>query len=302
MERRQLEFFLAIAEAGSFTRAASRLSIAQPSLSASVRALENELGTTLFERHGRGVRLTEAGEALVAPAHRTVRSFSLAAGAVRAATDAGFGRLTIVTNTLWAIEPLVRVIGELRRLQPGLQFVVTDPASRADVLDQVRSGGVDFGLVDGPPPAGALDSRWLVDHELVAVLPTDTHLRSATVTVAELMPLGLIGTPPGTALRTLLDDRLEAVGAATEVAVETAHVASVIPLVLAGAGVAVLPEGLAAEAAAKGARVIRLDPPTRASVSLVWRRGRLSQLGEHLLLVAGELYGDPGVPARVPTT
>ena len=74
---------------------------------------------------------------------------------------------------------------------------------------------------------------------------------------------------------------------------QTAHVASVIPLVLAGAGVTVLPEGLAAEAADKGARVVRLDPPTRASVSLVWRRGRLSQLGEHLLLVAGELYAEP---------
>ena len=293
MERRQLEFFLAIAEAGSFTRAASRLSIAQPSLSASVRALEGELGTTLFERHGRGVRLTEAGEALVAPARRTVRSFSLAAGAVRAATDVGFGRLSVVANTLWAIEPLVPVIGELRRLQPGLQFVVTDPASRSDVLDQVRSGAVDFGLVDGTPPAGPLASRWLVDHELVAVLPTDIHHRSLPVTVAELVPLGLISTPPGTALRALLDDQLEAAGAAPEVAVETAHVASVIPLVLAGAGVAVLPEGLAAEAAAKGARVVRLDPPTRASVSLVWRRGRLSQLGEQLLLVAGELYGEP---------
>jgi LysR family carnitine catabolism transcriptional activator len=108
------------------------------------------------------------------------------------------------------------------------------------------------------------------------------------VTVAELVPLGLISTPRGTAMRTLLDEQLEAAGAPPDVAVETAHVASVIPLVLAGAGVAILPEGLGAEAAAKGARVVRLDPPTRAAVSLVWRRGRLSQLGEQLLLVTGE--------------
>jgi hypothetical protein len=53
--------------------------------------------------------------------------------------------------------------------------------------------------------------------------------------------------------------------------------------------VAILPEGMAAEAAAKGARVVRLDPPTRASVSLVWRRDRLSAVGEHFVLVAGEL-------------
>lgn len=289
MERRQLEFFLAIAEAGSFTRAAGRLGIAQPSLSAAMRSLEGELGAPLFERHGRGVRLTAAGDALVGPARRTVRSFSLAAGAVRSAADAGFGRLTIVSNTLWAIEPLVGVIGEFRRLHPRVQFVVTDPASRTDVLDQVRSGAADFGLVDGTPPGGPLDSRWLVDHELVAVLPPGGERRALAMTVADLVPLGLIGTPHGTAMRTLLDEQLEAAGAPPEVAVETAHVASVIPLVLAGAGVAVLPEGLAADAAAKGASVVRLDPPARASVALVWRRDRLTPLGDQLLLIAGEM-------------
>ena len=140
VERRQLESFLAVAEAGSFTRAASRLSIAQPSLSHSIGALEKELGVTLFERHGRGVRLTAAGEALMAPAQRTVRSFSLARGAVRAVADAGFGRLTIVSNTLWTVDPLVRVVGEFRQLQPGVRFVLTDPTNRSDVLDRLRSG------------------------------------------------------------------------------------------------------------------------------------------------------------------
>ena len=293
VERRQLESFLAVADAGSFTRAAGRLSIAQPSLSSSIRALEKELGTTLFERHGRGVRLTAAGEALVGPAQRTVRSFSLARGAVRAVSDAGFGRLTIVSNTLWTVDPLVRLVGEFRRLQPGVQFVLADPTSRSDVLDRLRSGEADLGLVDGTPPSGALASRWLVDHELVAVLPPGTSHRLLTVTMSELVPLGLISTPRGTALRSLLDEQLEAAGAAPEVAIETAHVASVIPLVLVGAGVALLPEGMAADAAAKGARVVRLEPPTRASVSLVWRRDRLSAVAEHFLLVAGELPGAP---------
>jgi LysR family carnitine catabolism transcriptional activator len=289
VERRQLESFLAVAEAGSFTRAASRLSIAQPSLSYSIRALEKELGATLFERHGRGVRLTAAGEALMAPAQRTVRSFSLARGAVRAVADAGFGRLTIVSNTLWTVDPLVRVVGEFRQLQPGVRFVLTDPTNRSDVLDRLRSGEADLGLVDGTPPSGALASRWLAEHELVAVLPPGTTHRLLTVTVSELVPLGLISTPRGTAMRTLLDEQLEAAGAAPEVAIETAHVASVIPLVLVGAGVAILPEGMAAEAAAKGARVVRLDPPTRASVSLVWRPDRLSATAEHFLMLAGDL-------------
>lgn len=288
MERRQLEYFLAIAEAGSFTRAAARLSVAQPSLSASVRALEHELGAVLFERHGRGVRLTGSGEALLAPARRAVRSFSLAVGAVRAAAEAGVGTVRVVTSTLWALEPLVEVVAAMRRLHPGVRFVVSDPSAPADVLDRVRSGDADFGLVDGPPPREPLTSRWLVDHELVAVLPPDSGVRPVSIGVADLLPLGLICTPSGTAMRRVLDEQLFLADASAEPAVETAHVASVVPLVLAGAGVALLPQGLAAEAAAKGAWVTRLDPPSRASVHLVWREDRLSRLGEQLLLLVGE--------------
>jgi DNA-binding transcriptional LysR family regulator len=310
VERRQLHYFLAIAEAGSLTRAASRLNVAQPSLSATVRGLESELGAALFERHGRGVRLTEAGHALVAPARRILRSFTLASGAVRAAVGEGYGRLTIVANTLWAVDPLVPLVGQFRRLHPAAQLVVNDPANRADVLDQVRSGDADVGLVDGPRPAGQLSSRVLVRHELLAVLAPGAEVTGAPVRVVDLVPHGLIGTPSGTAMRTLLEEQLEAVGAPTDVAVETAHVASVVPLVLAGAGVAVLPRGMALEAARQGASIAPLDPPAHATVSLVWRPDRTSQLGEQLVLLAGELYagesgdagdaGDPGNTAVAP--
>lgn len=199
--------------------------------------------------------------------------------------------MSIISNTLWAIEPLVRVIGEFRLVYPAVQFTVSDPSTRSEVLDNVRLGEADFGLLDGTAPAGALASQWLVDHELVAVLPTRSSVSALAVTVTNLIPLGLISTPRGTALRTLLDDQLEAAGQPAEVAVETAHLASVIPLVLAGAGAALLPEGLASDAAAKGARVLRLTPPTRASVHIIWRAGRLNSLEDHFLSVATEMFG-----------
>lgn len=292
MERRHLEHFLAVAEYGSFTRAASALTIAQPSLSHSIAALERELGSPLFERLGRGVRLTPAGEALIEPARRTLRSFNLAKGAVRSVADPGFGRLSVISGTLWAIEPLVRMIGEFRTLHPAVQFTVTDPTSRTEVLDAVRSGEADFGLLDGAAPKGALSSRWLVDHELVAAIPDRPALSALSLSVADLVPMGLISTPRGTPLRSLLDEQLELAGQPAEVAVETAHLASVVPLVLAGAGAALLPEGLASDAAAKGARVVRLTPATRASVHIVWRRTRLSSLAEHFLSVGRELFPD----------
>jgi len=281
-----LEIFLAIAEAGSFTRAAGRLHVAQPSLSYAIRTLETELGSALFERHGRGVRLTTAGDALVRPAQRALRALSLAGVAVRATSEGGFGRIAIAGNTMWTMEPMVGVISSFRRLQPAVRVVVADAGSRSETLEQVRSGAVDFGLVDGALPGGALAGQLIAEPELVAILPPWASQVPAVTSVTDLVPAGLISTPPGTALRTLLDDALEQAGAAPEVAIETAHVVTVVPLVLAGAGVALLPEGMAADAAAKGARLARLDPPTRVTVSLVWRRDRLSEVAQQFLLVA----------------
>jgi len=292
MERRHLEYFVAVAEFGSFTRAAAALTIAQPSLSHSVLALERELGSPLFERLGRGVRLTTAGAALLGPARQTLRSFELAQGAVRSVAEGGFGRLALVANTLWAVEPLVRVIGEFRRSHPAVQFSVADPAGRFDVLEQVRSGDCDFGLVDGVPPSGPLDSAPLADHQLLAVLPPRSLPGARSASWADLTRLGLISTPRGTAMRDLLDGELQAAGAPQDIAVETAHVATVVPLVLAGAGAALLPEGMARLAAAEGATVLPMARPTSATVHLVWRSGALTGLGEQFRALAVALHPD----------
>ena len=162
MDRRHLEYFLAVAEAGSFTRAAASSSIAQPSLSHTIGALEREVGPLLFERLGPWGGADAAGEALVEPARRSVRSFVVVANAVKSVAEGGFGRLTVVSNTLWAMEPLVAVMGEFRRLYPGVLFTVTDPTTRSEVLGQcsARRRGLRAGRRDaagrsaGEPVAG----------------------------------------------------------------------------------------------------------------------------------------------------
>lgn len=287
MDRRHLEYFLAVAEAGSFTRAAQRLTIAQPSLSHTVKALERELGAALFERHGRGTRLTVAGEALLAPARQTLLSFALASGAVRGAGDAGFGRLTVITNTLWAMDPLARLVGAFRQVRPSVQVVVLDPVHRSDVVVAVRSGEADLGLLAGTAPPGPVRSRWVADQELVAVVPRGTPGLTSPLAVATLAAHGLVTTPPGTALRAFVDELLDGVGASAEVAVETPHLASIVPLVAAGAGVAVLPAGLASESVGlAGVEQVPLDPAVRTPVHLVWRQDGLDETGAHFLEIA----------------
>jgi LysR family carnitine catabolism transcriptional activator len=202
----------------------------------------------------------------------------------------GYGRLSVITNTLWAIEPLVQIIGEFRQQHRGVQFTVADPQRRFEVLEQVRSGDADFGLVDGTPPTGVLESLWLVDHRLVAVLPPQALPGVRTVSLTDLVPFGLISTPPGTALRELLDDELQSAGESSEISVETAHLASLVPLVLAGAGAALLPAGLAATAADKGATVLAMTEPRTVAVHLIWRAGELTGPAEQLRAIAAALF------------
>ncbi|MEU0312037.1 LysR family transcriptional regulator [Nocardioides sp. NPDC006273] len=285
MDRRHLEYFVTVAELGSFTRAAQALSIAQPSLSNAIGWLERDLDARLFDRHGRGVRLTPAGEALLEPARRSLRSFAVARGAVRAVSQAGFGRLSIITNTLWAVEPLARLVGEFRALHPRVQVTVADPIWHGDVLETVRMGGAELGLVDGTPPGGTLESRWLADLEMMAVCPPDatsaptvSRADKESITIGDLSERGLVCTPDGTVLRGIVAEPLLAAGLSTDVAVETAHLAAVAPLVLAGAGAAVLPRAMADDAAVKGARVQPIDPPLRRSVHVIWRKRRASDL------------------------
>ncbi|WP_392507327.1 LysR family transcriptional regulator [Naumannella halotolerans] len=294
MDRRQLTHFLAVAHAGSLTRAAAHLRIAQPSLSHSIRALETELGTQLFQRLGRGVALTPAGEALVEPAARTLRAFEIAASTVRSVDNDEFGTLRIIGSTLWALTPLVPLVTEFRRLMPNVRVSVSDPEHRDDVLEQVRTGRVDLGLLEGPPPAGRFASQYLADLELLAVLPPN-HARSVDsetpVTIEELAEIGLISTPTGTALRTHLDQRLDLADRSGQVQIETAHLAALVPLVLSGAGAALLPEGMAATAIEKGATVVGLAPPSLARVSLIWRAGQLDPRSRTMLTLAREFYG-----------
>jgi len=113
-------------------------------------------------------------------------------------------------------------------------------------------------------------------------------LQSASL--AELVPFGLISTPQGTALRELLDDELQTAGESSEIAVETAHLASVVPLVLAGAGAALLPAGLAMNAKAKGAQVVPMTKPRIAAVHLIWRAGGLTGVAEQFRDVAASLF------------
>ncbi len=277
MDRRQLEYFLAVAAHGSFTGAAAALRIAQPSLSHAIKGVEREVGARLFHRVSRGVTLTAAGEALLRPAQQVLRDFAAAQASVQMVSDLQAGRIDIVAQTTLAVHPLAGLVGAFRRAHPGVAVNIEDPEHAADVVEMVRTGRSELGLNDSAAPPDDLWTYELADQQILVVLPPDAEVGAdGLLTVAQVVAFDLIVTPPGTASRALLELALSSAGVPLRVAVETPHRAAIVPLVLAGAGVTLLPRSMAEDAARQGARIAALDPPVVRRVQLLSRRESLS--------------------------
>ena len=149
MEIHQLRYFFAVARAGSFTRAAEELGIAQPSLSQQIRALEKNIGTPLFERLGRSVRLTAFGEALRAPALAILQQVAMAENSLANLRDGVRGRLrvgVIPTILPYWIAPR---IGDFRDSFPDVDLqLVEDQTPR--LVEQLQSGDLDIAVASLP--------------------------------------------------------------------------------------------------------------------------------------------------------
>jgi len=287
MDERRLSYFLAVVDEGSVTRAAQRLHVAQPSLSQSIRALEAELGAELFHRVGRGLRLSAAGEALVGPARRVVRAADEARDAISGVVELKTGRLEIAALATLAVDPMADLIGRFRDRYPGIEVRVHEPESADGVRALVRDGTCELGAAHLPLTGGQLISHLLGEQELLFVLPPESIAQAdRPLGARELARTPLVVSPPGTSTRILLEQALTAVGVTPEIAVETAAREAIVPLVLAGAGAALLPAPLAREAQRRGATVRSARPKITRTVGLVHRASRLSPTAAAFLALA----------------
>ena len=274
MELRQVEYVVGVVDAGTFTAAAAALHVSQPSLSQGIARLEAELGTPLFHRVGRGAVLSAAGAAFVGPARRMLREARLARESVEAVAEVEAGTLDIVALPTLAADPVAVAVGRFRRAHPGVVVRIAEPDSARAVADRVSDGRAEIGLTDALAAREDLVVEHLVDQELVLVRPpgaADTPVR-----VAALASIEFVTTPVGTSTRRHLDEALSRAGKVASVAVETDQREAIVPLVLAGAGAALLPRTMAELAARRGAVVAPVRPALRRSIALVYRPGTLS--------------------------
>jgi DNA-binding transcriptional LysR family regulator len=291
MEFHQLTAVVAVAEAGTFTAAADALGLSQPSVSQAVRILERELGTPLFDRDAAGARLTEAGRALLGPARQALHDRGLARAAVEEVAGLVAGTIELGCIPTVAADLVTPVVGAMRRRHPGVTLHISEPGEDESVAAYVRSGQWEVGFGVVPVADRRLVSVVLGEQDLVAVLSRGhaaTHAPDGAIAVTALADLPLVTAPAQTASYLQLEAALAERGRVLRSAVETVHRDTIVALVHAGAGAAVVPRGVAEADRRSGVVVAELDPPIRRSVGLVHRDAVLSPAARAVVDLAVE--------------
>lgn len=243
MELRHLEYFLAVADSRGFTAAAKRLHVVQSGVSATIKALERELGTELFVRGAAGVALSPAGEALRPHARAALDAVRAARDAVGAARGTVRGTVTVGTLTSVSVIDVPTVLAELHARHPDVVVHLrAASAGSAGLAGQLRDGDLDvaFLVFTGPPPAD-LHTRLVASAPLLLVVPDGHPLaRRKAVSLADLAGMSFVDGPPGYGNRAVVDNAFAAAGVERTVAVEVADMATAATCIRKGLGIGFL--------------------------------------------------------------
>ncbi|MEV6300747.1 LysR family transcriptional regulator [Actinoplanes sp. NPDC051861] len=287
MELRHLEYFVAVAEERHFTRAAERMRVAQSGLSASIRALERELDAELFVRHTRRVELTDAGQALLTEAHRTLASAAAARNAVAAVRGLLRGSLAIGSEQCLGIIDLPPLVAAFRRAHPGVD-VRLRYAGSGQVVEQVRVGRLHAGFValPGPAPEGVRLLPLGTESMMLLCHPAHGLALSDKCEISHLAGLDFVDFSDDWGARRVNDLTFARAGADRRIVVEVNDVHTLLDFVHQGLGVALVPAPVTRKPQAKGlhaAEVTGSGPAWQVSVAVT----SISPATEALLSLAG---------------
>ena len=251
MNLRQLECFVAVAEEGSFTRAAERIGIAQPSLSQHIRALEEELSGAVLTRLPHGAALTPAGRSLLPEARAALRAVERAYRAPRAALALEAGELEIATVLSMAVGLLPRYIGAWHRQYPSVAIRLHEFRHRTLLEDSVEQGVADLAIGPHPvrPWSGPLETVGWEEFVLV-VGPADPLANRTSVRLEELADREWVLYHPDHGLAGILESVCRRAGFLPHGTVRTSQAEGAVRLASAGLGPALVPDNIVLPGAA----------------------------------------------------
>jgi DNA-binding transcriptional LysR family regulator len=274
VELRQIEHFVAVVEEQNFTRAASRCNLSQSALSASIRALERELGAQLLVRTTRSVELSDAGEALLEKARVLLRVVEAAHDAVSATRDQLGGSVGVGGIPTAGLLDQANLLAQFHALHPQVE-IRYETGTSVDLIDKVRVGDLDLAFVTVPgKPRNGVEIRELARRPVTLVCRADHSLAGQPIVEPEMLAdETFVGGPARTSAVAAVARMYRLAGAKRRLTFHVNDVASMLDFVANGLGVALLPSYLA-ETRAHLASVPLSDP------EMMWTLGVVSAPAE----------------------
>ena len=243
----QLRCFVAVAEELHFSRAAERLNMTQPPLSRQIRLLEHHVGAQLLERNSRTVRLTAAGKAFFPEAARILRIAEEAMFAARRAAKGEQGSIAIGFTSASGYSLLPEVVRRLRERSPGVTLTLKELVSTAQV-EALNAGELDLGLMRPHPVGADLDSQLIATESLMlAIHERDADQWPLEPTLADLhgRPFVMYSPYEARPFYQMLSERFARAGVVPDIVEHIGQVHTMLALVRAGIGTALIAEGAA---------------------------------------------------------
>ncbi|MCC6745519.1 MAG: LysR family transcriptional regulator [Acidobacteria bacterium] len=260
MEIRQFEAFVAIAETGSFTAAAERVSLTQSTVSQQIKALEEDLGEALFVRGGRGVRLTDAGEHLLPRARIILDALDEIAASFKVAGRPARGRLRAGAASMATAYLFAPLYERFIATHPDIQLLVRSTTTTEETIRQVMSGEIDVGFIAVPASHSSLVVEAVATDEVVLVVgPEHPWSDRTSIDPLELEGQPMVAFERGMSHRRTMDNLFTEIGVSPRIVSETNDPQMVKSLIEIGLGIALVPRwAVAREVSAGRLRVLTL--------------------------------------------
>ncbi len=248
MNLRRLELFVAVAEELHFNRAAERLHMAQPPLSQQIRKLEDECKVQLFVRNSRNVQLTTDGELLLKHARKVLAQYGAMTSALRQAREGEIGRLRLGFVSSAAISAVPPVVRQLRSRWPGIELELREETTDSQI-ELIAAGALDVGIAREVGVAPDINATLLQNERLIVAVANDHPLATReSVRLDELRGEKFIAFPRGRISRLFdhISALFHAVDVEFDIVQEAVQFPTILGLVAAHLGIAVVPDSLRA--------------------------------------------------------
>jgi LysR family nitrogen assimilation transcriptional regulator len=260
MDLKQLEYFVRVAELGSFTRAAQALNIAQPALSRQVRLLEVELRQNLLVRNGRGASPTQAGQLLLEHSRGILHQVERAREEMGRVRTGLTGRVALGMPPSVARMLTVPLTRAFRARMPEAQLSISEGLSSA-MQENLQNGRLDIAVLYNPSHIQGIEHTPLVQEELLLVQPRPPGLQEdpppLAISLKEVAALPLVIPTRPNAIRMHVESEMAAIGCQPLIALEIDGVSAILDLVADGAGYAILPRNAVMRSVRPSAYTVR---------------------------------------------